>query len=310
MNVPAAYFCLKGLSNPTVSIAEGGYEVRSSSDAGPAALFSVTVIASAFDALGRMCVSQCSIMAIGNQHAISKDPMPSGPLIGCLQCHADRDDVSVRLEDTMSGIGILSRSDRSSAGGWSELPGDAGVGAASLIKLLNDASSAVDHDPGSARSCIVQVLAHLQSGGLSDGVQPALPPRRGGLAPWQENRVKSYIEANLDQPIRIAELAVACRLSGRYFATAFRQSFGVPPKAFVLLQRVERAQMLMSSTSQALADVALACGFCDQAHFCRGFRRITGRTPKAWRRHVVPTTVNRPTQFIGQPTRIAAGAMI
>jgi transcriptional regulator GlxA family with amidase domain len=40
----------------------------------------------------------------------------------------------------------------------------------------------------------------------------------------------------------------------------------------------------MVTTDLALSELAIACGFCDQAHFCRLFRQDTGKTPATWRR--------------------------
>ena len=184
----------------------------------------------------------------------------------------------------MSDISDLSQFRQGSTGRWNDVPGDVGLLAPNLIRLLNDASNAVESDASAARSCLAQVLARLQSVCPSDDLRPISPPSRGGLAPWQENRAKSYIDANLDQLIRVTDLASTSRLSVRYFSIAFKQSFGLSPNMFILVRRIEHAKILMSSPGQTLADIALACGFCDQAHFCRRFRRITGRTPTAWRR--------------------------
>jgi AraC-like DNA-binding protein len=41
---------------------------------------------------------------------------------------------------------------------------------------------------------------------------------------------------------------------------------------------------LMKSSSKALSEIAIDCGFSDQAHMCRQFRRATGVSPNAWRR--------------------------
>jgi AraC-like DNA-binding protein len=38
-------------------------------------------------------------------------------------------------------------------------------------------------------------------------------------------------------------------------------------------------------TDESLADIALTCGFADQSHFSREFRRQFGRTPRAYREH-------------------------
>ena len=168
--------------------------------------------------------------------------------------------------------------------------------APALIKLLNDASNAVDHDAGTARSCLAQALAQLQAVNTPVNHRPTPTPRRGGLAPWQEHRIKTYVESHLDRPIKVAELADASRLSTSHLSRALRQSFGVTPQMFVLRQRIERTQMMMISTGQTLSDIALACGFYDQAHFCRWFRRINGRTPKSWLRDyfVRPITTELP----------------
>jgi AraC-like DNA-binding protein len=44
------------------------------------------------------------------------------------------------------------------------------------------------------------------------------------------------------------------------------------------------AAMYMLNTDMYLSDIALGCGFVDQAHLCRHFRMVTGETPAAWRR--------------------------
>ena len=153
-----------------------------------------------------------------------------------------------------------------------------------LSKLLSDARDAVDSDAGTVQSCLTQALALLRrNDGSAEGIA-VRPVRRGGFAPWQEQRILSYIEQHLDGPIRIADLAALSRLSVSYFSVAFRQSFGLSLQTFIAQRRVERAQRLMLTTNQTLTDIALACGFCDQAHFCRRFRRVAGRTPNSWRR--------------------------
>jgi AraC family transcriptional regulator len=48
--------------------------------------------------------------------------------------------------------------------------------------------------------------------------------------------------------------------------------------------RVERAARLLRDTAMPLADVAAACGFCDQSHLARSFRHVLGCTPSDYRR--------------------------
>ena len=74
------------------------------------------------------------------------------------------------------------------------------------------------------------------------------------------------------------------RLSPAHFSRAFRTSFGCSPLEYVTRRRMERAQGLMLSTDIPLSQIALDCGFADQAHFSRLFRRVVGESPRVWRR--------------------------
>ena len=113
---------------------------------------------------------------------------------------------------------------------------------------------------------------------------PASSPRRGGLAPWQAKRIRSYIEDKLGSSIRATDLAGVVQLSTSHFFRAFRTTFEESPLAYIMQRRIRRAQELMLTSRLPLSQVALECGMCDQPHFSRAFRRIVGTNPNAWRR--------------------------
>ena len=108
---------------------------------------------------------------------------------------------------------------------------------------------------------------------------------RGGLANWRAKRALAYIESNLGSKIEIGEVAHCVALSRSHFSRAFRQSLGSTPLTYVSERRVERAKFLMTSTRERLSDIALACGFADQSHLNKCFRRIEGMSPGVWRRY-------------------------
>ena len=62
-----------------------------------------------------------------------------------------------------------------------------------------------------------------------------------------------------------------------------KRVFGVSATQYVLRARVDRAAILLTETDLALADVAVAAGFYDQADLTRRFARLTNETPARFR---------------------------
>jgi AraC family transcriptional regulator len=120
--------------------------------------------------------------------------------------------------------------------------------------------------------------------------RPASPARRphlrGGLSPAALRRVQLFVEANLERPIRLADLAARAGLSAFHFARAFRISTGCPPRVYVEQRRVARAKALIAESARPLAEVAVETGFGTQSRLTTTFRRHTGFTPAAYRRAV------------------------
>jgi AraC-like DNA-binding protein len=106
----------------------------------------------------------------------------------------------------------------------------------------------------------------------------------GSLACRQAKRALEYIEAHLGSQIEIREIAKLVALSKSHFSRTFKRSVGFSPREYVSARRVERAKLMMRSTSERLSDIALICGFADQSHLNRHFRRLVGMSPGLWRR--------------------------
>lgn len=104
------------------------------------------------------------------------------------------------------------------------------------------------------------------------------------LAQWQLRRVTEFVEVNLESGISLATLAKLCNLSASYFSKAFKATTGVSPHRWVVDRRIERAKSLLMNPVLSLAEVAVRCGFYDQSHLSREFRRSTGKGPAAWKR--------------------------
>jgi AraC family transcriptional regulator len=109
--------------------------------------------------------------------------------------------------------------------------------------------------------------------------------QQGALSGMQFRQVKDFLEANLDQPLSLADMAAASGLSPSHFARRFKATAGMPPHQYLIQMRVERAKRLLQGQRQ-IVDVALECGFAHQEHLTSVFRRITGQTPAAFRRMI------------------------
>jgi AraC family transcriptional regulator len=189
--------------------------------------------------------------------------------------------VAERLEAGEHSTAVVAAT--TAVGGLGEAPDTAGM--TLVLDLLGFARSTLHVDVDATRDSLAKAIALLERHAAT-GSRPVPPMKRprGGLARWQVNRIAAYVEANIGSPIRASDLAVLVRLSASHFFHAFKESFTETPLAYVARRRMAVAQHLMLNTDQPLAQIALACGLCDQSHFTRVFRRVVGMSPHAWRR--------------------------
>ena len=120
--------------------------------------------------------------------------------------------------------------------------------------------------------------------------QPAAAPERldarGGLSRLQLRRTLDLMESRVESGITLQSLAEHAGLSRTYFAESFQKATGLSPHRYLTQRRIARAQTLLRHTSLALADIALQCGFSNQAHFSQAFRQSVGTTPGRYRLEV------------------------
>jgi AraC family transcriptional regulator len=112
------------------------------------------------------------------------------------------------------------------------------------------------------------------------------PPRYvGGLSSRGLRLVQQYIEDSLGQPIKLRALAALAGISIRHFERAFRQSTGVPPHAYVMERRLQRARdLLINQPEMPIEEITLRVGFSSSSHFSSAFRRRIGFTPTNFRK--------------------------
>jgi AraC family transcriptional regulator len=151
-----------------------------------------------------------------------------------------------------------------------------------LITLLDTAASQLPHERA-ARHFILEATSLLRKRIDSDA-SPEAPHGRGRLLAWQARKVRDHIDAHITGPVLVADLSALIQRSEAHFSRSFKRTFGETPHAFVIRRRVELATQSMLQSNASLSDIALQCGFTDQAHLCKHFRQSTGQPPAAWRR--------------------------
>jgi AraC family transcriptional regulator len=151
-----------------------------------------------------------------------------------------------------------------------------------VILLLDAAVGELNRDH-SAKCTILQAASLLREQ-IDPPAATAAAGGGGRLLAWQARKVREYIDGHITGPILVADLCTLIQRSEAHFSRSFKRTFGVSPHAFVIQRRLEMAARYMLETDTGLSDVALECGFTDQAHLCKHFRQSTGETPAAWRR--------------------------
>jgi len=130
---------------------------------------------------------------------------------------------------------------------------------------------------------LTNVLAHELSRSNEEESRDS-PVKRGGLATWQMRTATKHIEEHLGEQISLVTLARLARLSPSHFCRAFKQSFGVPPHEYHIQKRIEKAKALLAEPDASVTDIGFALGYGHTSSFSVAFRKIVGRSPRAFRR--------------------------
>src|SRR4051812_33082851 len=137
--------------------------------------------------------------------------------------------------------------------------------------------------PGSSAMQVQSRMLELSELMISELIQGARSPRRN---PGPPLRAAARMRECLNEEglsLDLETLAQRAGLSRFEALRAFKKRYGLPPHAYQLCLRISHARVLLRDGVPA-ADVALRCGFADQSHFTRHFKRLNGITPMQYAR--------------------------
>jgi AraC family transcriptional regulator len=138
-----------------------------------------------------------------------------------------------------------------------------------MLHIYNDMLSA---DACSNTSMLMSVL-HLM----------AKPDERQSIPGWV-NRLKTLLQDDWITDFKLAELASLVDVHPVTLSRNFSRYFGTSFGEYRRQLRIERSLPMVRNGKVPLTQIAFSCGFADQSHFTRNFRRFTGFLPKDFRR--------------------------
>lgn len=105
----------------------------------------------------------------------------------------------------------------------------------------------------------------------------------GQLRDFYIQEAITYMEHNYQRELTVEELADVCKLNRSYFSKIFKESMGCPPQEFLIRMRLSKATEMMKTSSASIGDIAIRCGYPNQLHFSRAFKKRYGISPREWR---------------------------
>lgn len=97
--------------------------------------------------------------------------------------------------------------------------------------------------------------------------------------------LREKIYRNPQMKWNVDTMAVAVNMSRSYFQHIYREIFGVSCMTDVINGKIEKAKEILSETGCTVSQVATMCGYENEEHFMRQFKKIVGVTPTAYRKN-------------------------
>lgn len=131
-----------------------------------------------------------------------------------------------------------------------------------------------------------KTLLRAESGEITGIVVVSDDLRRSADAAQHHQGLQNAIDLirrSFNEPLKVADIAIAAALSPAQLERATRRALGVSPKQLLIRTRIDEAARRLDDSDASLATIANGCGFYDQSSFTRQFQRAVGITPGAYR---------------------------
>jgi len=153
---------------------------------------------------------------------------------------------------------------------------------------VRDQAWLVPHHSGMPRWYLGTKIPLVGDEGTVVGLAGILRPiDQPGYAPHDYQRLTPALEhavKHCRKTVSVPAMAKRAGLSTSQLQREFRRLFRMSPSEYVMRLRLQLARRQLTESNDAVGTIAQACGFYDQSHFTRAFKKYTGLTPLAYRR--------------------------
>lgn len=119
--------------------------------------------------------------------------------------------------------------------------------------------------------------------GLACLSRDLIEPSRAGIVDARMAAAVDQVLARYAEPLRVEALAEQAGVSLAQFERRMKKIFQLSAGQFITKTRIDAAARRLAGSEEAISEIALACGFCDQSALSKQFRQVTGMTPREYR---------------------------
>ena len=102
------------------------------------------------------------------------------------------------------------------------------------------------------------------------------------------NRLREYVEQSYSEPISLGKAAGIAALESSYFSSYFRAKVGITFTDWLRHVRVTKAMEPLKAKDFSITEVAYKVGFRELRTFERAFKRYALKTPREFKKSVLP----------------------
>jgi len=115
------------------------------------------------------------------------------------------------------------------------------------------------------------------------GTSRRMPSRNDSDTAEKIEQTISYMMDHLNRPLQVAKLAAMAFVSPSHYFALFKRRTGSAPMDYFTRLRMERARVLLDTTSRSVKEVAAALGYEDPFYFSRVFKSVHELSPSLYR---------------------------